>query len=467
MANSGANNVQVFPGVGGGFFNDQPQATRTYAVGQAPSSLFLGNFNGLGQGLATLNSGSNNGTLITGIGSANPVTQSFPTGGDSPTAGFAGDFTGNGFTDLVVGNNGDGQLALLMGGPGGLSLSQTLSSAEVPNPTALSFGGVSDGLLELLRQHGRSRGGHESGLQPRRGRGVGAWRSGLDVRGVAVGGHTNRGLIADGVLVAGDQRRGAAGNFALEPVGLDAGPGRHVADGLGGRFESERRHVGRAVPDARGGSRPGVGAKPGERFGRAREGSNMAVGTGRAGGPTAGDRPPIWERTADRPGACLGTGARHDPGRSTADAGCGEPKGDGSARDWSKARPRRSDIRATHNRGQDRGAAQGHHGVRGRDRRSTPCRWEHRSCARPEDTGPAVDAALGDLGADRHADGPSARSGMGLWDELAQAQSPERTRATGCDGRVGRGRECGMDFGRERDPTTFDLGPAPPSRVEL
>ena len=47
---------------------------------------------------------------------------------------------------------------------------------------------------------------------------------------------------------------------------------------------------------------------------------------------------------------------------------------------------------------------------------------------RPEDTGPAVDAALRDLGADRRADGPSARSGMGLWDELAQAQSPERTR---------------------------------------
>ena len=51
VANSGANNVQVFPGIGGGFFNNQPQATRTYAVGQAPSSLFLGNFNGLGPGI--------------------------------------------------------------------------------------------------------------------------------------------------------------------------------------------------------------------------------------------------------------------------------------------------------------------------------------------------------------------------------------------------------------------------------
>ena len=149
VANSGADNVQVFPGVGGGFFNDQPQATKTYAVGQAPSSLFLGNFNGLGQGLATLNAGSNDGTLISGIGSANPVTQSFPTGGDSPTTGFAGDFTGNGFTDLVVGNNGDGHLALLLGGSGGLSLSQTLISAEAPNPTGLSFAGVSDGLLSF------------------------------------------------------------------------------------------------------------------------------------------------------------------------------------------------------------------------------------------------------------------------------------------------------------------------------
>ena len=93
--------------------------SRRIPVGQAPSSLFLGNFNGLGQGLATLNAGSNDGTLISELGSANPVTQSFPTGGDSPTTGFAGDFTGNGFTDLVVGNNGDGHLALLLGGPAG------------------------------------------------------------------------------------------------------------------------------------------------------------------------------------------------------------------------------------------------------------------------------------------------------------------------------------------------------------
>ncbi len=116
----------------------------------------MGDFNGLGEGLATLNAGSNNGTLISGIGSASPQAQSFPTGGDSPTTGFA--FTNNGFTDLVVGNNADGQLALLAGGPGGLSLSQTVSSAEVPNPTGLSFGGISDGLLNFYA----STAGHEA-----------------------------------------------------------------------------------------------------------------------------------------------------------------------------------------------------------------------------------------------------------------------------------------------------------------
>src|SRR5262249_7212236 len=149
VANSGADNVQIFPSVGGGFFNDQANAIKTYAVGQAPSSLFLGDFNGLGLGVATLNAGSNDGSLITGLNTGSPVRQTFATGGDSPTSGFAGDFTGNGFTDLVVGNNGDGHLALLLGGASGLSLSQTLTSAEAPNPTSLSFAGVSDGLLNF------------------------------------------------------------------------------------------------------------------------------------------------------------------------------------------------------------------------------------------------------------------------------------------------------------------------------
>jgi len=161
VANSQADNVQVFPSVGSGFFNDQPQAIKTYSVGQDPAALFLGNFSGLGLGLATLNAGSNNGTLISNAGSANPVIQSFATGGNSPITGFAGDFNGNGYTDLVIGNNADGHLALLLGGSGGLSLSQSLSNPAAPNPTAVSFGGLSDGVLSFYV----STAGREAALQ--------------------------------------------------------------------------------------------------------------------------------------------------------------------------------------------------------------------------------------------------------------------------------------------------------------
>ena len=144
VANSQANTVEQFQGIGSGDFNDQHPTI--YPVGQAPSALFLGNF-GQGPGLATLNAGSNDGTLITDLGAASPLTQAFATGGERPTTGFAGDFTGNGLTDLVVGNSGDGHLALLMGGADGLSLSQTLVSPQAPDPTGLSFAGVSNGEL--------------------------------------------------------------------------------------------------------------------------------------------------------------------------------------------------------------------------------------------------------------------------------------------------------------------------------
>jgi hypothetical protein len=142
VANGQANDVQVFPGIGGGFFGQTPT---TYAAGQAPSGLFLGDFTGSGTQIATLNAGSDTISLIGRRG----VIQTISTGGLLPTSGFAGDFEGNGFADLVVGNNADGHIALLLGGPGGLSLSQTLSSPEAPSPTSLSFGGVSDGVLSF------------------------------------------------------------------------------------------------------------------------------------------------------------------------------------------------------------------------------------------------------------------------------------------------------------------------------
>ena len=144
VANQQADNVQVFPGQGGGFFS---QNATTYPVGQAPDGLFLGGFSGSGTQIATLNGGSNSISLINP--STGGVTQTIPTGGVLPTSGFAGHFSGNGFSDLVVGNTADGRIALFLGGAGGLSLSQSTTSAEVPSPTALSFAGLSGGVLSF------------------------------------------------------------------------------------------------------------------------------------------------------------------------------------------------------------------------------------------------------------------------------------------------------------------------------
>ena len=227
VANSGADNVQVFPGVGGGFFNDQAQATRTYAVGQGPNRRCSWAISaGRGLGLATLNAGSNDGTLISLAGTSNPVIQSLldPAAIRRPPAS-SGDFTRDGFTDLVVGNNGDGHLALLLGGSGGLSLSQTLVSAEAPNPTSLSFAGVSDGELNF---YGSAMAGREAAIDLAFNLSGGA---GLEAGLSARGRRACRRIVPGRRFVAGHNRLNPAGIAAPELLGHHAGPGRHVADG--------------------------------------------------------------------------------------------------------------------------------------------------------------------------------------------------------------------------------------------
>ena len=143
VANQEANNVEVFPGVGGGYFNGNNPTT--YAVGSAPSGLFLGDFSGKGMQIATLNSGSDTLSVINPSG----VIQTVSAGGVRPVAGFAGNFSDSGFTDLVVADNGDGRFVLFTGGENGLSLSQTFTTEEDPNPTSLSFAGFSDGEISF------------------------------------------------------------------------------------------------------------------------------------------------------------------------------------------------------------------------------------------------------------------------------------------------------------------------------
>ena len=75
--------------IGNGFFNDQ--SPTIYPVGTDPSALFVGQFTtGSGQDLVTVNSGSNNLTLISGLGTASPLMQSISSGGIDPIGGLRG-----------------------------------------------------------------------------------------------------------------------------------------------------------------------------------------------------------------------------------------------------------------------------------------------------------------------------------------------------------------------------------------
>ena len=145
VSNSGSNNVALLPGVGGGFFNDQnPQ---TFAVGNDPGPLFVGNFDG-NPDLVTVNAGSNDLTLVSNFMNADSVTSTIPSGGTDPDAAFSFS-SGSGFDDLVVGNGGDGLLALFEGSEQGLTLTAAETNPDLPSPTALAFSAITGGQVQF------------------------------------------------------------------------------------------------------------------------------------------------------------------------------------------------------------------------------------------------------------------------------------------------------------------------------
>jgi len=145
VTNSESNDVMLLPGVGSGFFNDtNPQK---FAVGNEPGPLFAGTFDGK-LDLVTVNTGSNNLTLISDFTSANYVTRTISSGGTEPDTAFTFS-SSSGFEDLVVGNGGDGVLALFEGSAAGLTLASSATLSDLPSPTALVFVGLAGGDVEF------------------------------------------------------------------------------------------------------------------------------------------------------------------------------------------------------------------------------------------------------------------------------------------------------------------------------
>jgi hypothetical protein len=149
VSDSGANQVPLLRGVGGGFFNDQDPTI--FDVGNEPTQVMVGTFTanaGQGPQIATINRGSNDVTLISSFNSPAPVIQSFPTGGIDPVAAFGVDATGSGLESLLVANAGDG-LFTLLGGSDGLEVEATLSNPELPEPSALALAAVNRDEIEF------------------------------------------------------------------------------------------------------------------------------------------------------------------------------------------------------------------------------------------------------------------------------------------------------------------------------
>src|SRR5262249_18116288 len=126
VSNRDSNNIFQLDGTGRGFFNDQAPVIFNTGPGSAPVQTLVGNFDGNGPGLLAVDSGSNDLTLFSRFGPGH----SFSSGGEGPVAALAGDFNHDGFTDLIVANNGDGHITLLRGTADGPLLIRTFSDKD-------------------------------------------------------------------------------------------------------------------------------------------------------------------------------------------------------------------------------------------------------------------------------------------------------------------------------------------------
>src|SRR5271157_982622 len=143
VANYLSNDVSVLLGNGDGTFQNQVR----YAAGFGPSALVAGDFTGDGRpGLLTVDSGSNDLTLITDFTGSSP-SRTFASGGLDPVAALMF-HSGNGFDNLIVANNGDGHVALLKGSAEGLILDPR-DIQDLLSPTALALSSFTGGMVQV------------------------------------------------------------------------------------------------------------------------------------------------------------------------------------------------------------------------------------------------------------------------------------------------------------------------------
>jgi hypothetical protein len=138
VTNSTSNNVNLFNGRRDGLLNERERIARS--VGDGPQQSIVGFFDDIpGPDLVAINSRSNDISFLSDFANPSSTGRRIATGGQTPLAGLAGDFNADGFGDLFVAHNGDGVIALLLGGLGGLSLASTVTRPDLEHPTAIAL----------------------------------------------------------------------------------------------------------------------------------------------------------------------------------------------------------------------------------------------------------------------------------------------------------------------------------------
>src|SRR5262249_45258667 len=131
--NSDDGTVSVLFGNGDGTF----QAQVTYAVGTAPRTLAMGDFNGDGfLDLAVTNFGSNSVTILLGASDKSgnfTVKTPAVAVGTAPVGIAIADFNGDGFADLAVTNSGANSVSIVLGKGDGTFQPQVAFTSNIGN----------------------------------------------------------------------------------------------------------------------------------------------------------------------------------------------------------------------------------------------------------------------------------------------------------------------------------------------
>jgi hypothetical protein len=144
---NGSATISVLLGNGDGTF----QLPVTYAVGNYPSVVVVGDFNGDGEAdIAVADRDDNTISLLLGNGDGTFQAQTTYATGNSPVALAAADLNGDGRLDLVAANEGDNTLSVLLGNGDGTFQAQATYAAG-NSPVALAAADLNgDGNVDLV-----------------------------------------------------------------------------------------------------------------------------------------------------------------------------------------------------------------------------------------------------------------------------------------------------------------------------